>query len=663
MSVEEFETILKQLPTLRAPGVSGLRIKRLTELAVKDVAEESKLINVLYSNCKAVPSTHKLGTLYVVDSIVRAWLAEAKRLEQTVDALAPEGTPAAAVYKLLELIQLLIDDSLELCISSSQRVKIGKLIDIWERAETFSPEIINEIREKHFKSTTPPGSPGPPLVTVAAPEPPAPKRTESEEPATASTSSSTQEQSTDSAPVQDTNSILLRLASLAQTTKSPQSATANPVASDANSILSQLSMLSGSQSQPSSQQQQDPSQLLGALQLLSSNQQSSQYSQPSSLPPVPQTGYLYNQQGLALRGGRSPPRYNRDRSPTRYGDNQQGQQGQWGQQPQQWGQQQQQQPQQQQQQQQRGRPGKPPAEINQPGEPHYRPRNVGFDPSIAQGSFKVLSRTLFIGGVPRGMDENGLSDVLRPFAETQSIIMNLERKHAFVKVYLRREAEQVISLFNKDGLLPLRTRWGVGFGPRDCCNYQHGVLVIPILRLTDADRTWVVSAQWGGTGGEPLNSGMVIDEPDIEIGTGVSSKAMLRKMPTNSARNGPKSNRPGEPDEEFVKTTILGHGGGRGGHGGGRGGHGGFRGGYQGGYNGGGNGGGYNGGFAPAPPQGLGQERAQGGYGAQGGMPPMPPGNFLDFMKNMQNGGNQQNPQNQHLANQLANLFQNNPQQ
>ena len=28
-------------------------------------------------------------------------------------------------------------------------------------------------------------------------------------------------------------------------------------------------------------------------------------------------------------------------------------------------------------------------------------------------------------------------------------------------------------------------------------------------------------------------------------------------MPTNSARNGPKSNRPGEPDEEYVKTTLI----------------------------------------------------------------------------------------------------------
>ena len=115
----------------------------------------------------------------------------------------------------------------------------------------------------------------------------------------------------------------------------------------------------------------------------------------------------------------------------------------------------------------------------------------------------------------------------------------------------------MITSFNKDGALPLRTRWGVGFGPRDCCNYQHGISIIPIQRLTEADRNWMVNAQWGGTGGQPILSGMVVDEPDIEIGSGLSSKAMSKKMPTNSARNGPRSNRPGEPDEEYVKTTLI----------------------------------------------------------------------------------------------------------
>jgi protein NRD1 len=35
-----------------------------------------------------------------------------------------------------------------------------------------------------------------------------------------------------------------------------------------------------------------------------------------------------------------------------------------------------------------------------------------------------------------------------------------------------------------------------------------------------------VTAEYGGTGGQPLESGMVLEEPDIEIGAGVSSKGM-----------------------------------------------------------------------------------------------------------------------------------------
>lgn len=139
------------------------------------------------------------------------------------------------------------------------------------------------------------------------------------------------------------------------------------------------------------------------------------------------------------------------------------------------------------------------------------------------------------------MKEWDLSRVLAPFADVQSVILNNHRKHAFVKVYSRREAENVLINFNKDGRLPLRIRWGVGFGPRDCCNYQHGYSVIPIHRLTDADKKWSLNAQWGGTGGQPLTSGIVFEEPDIVVGEGVSSKAISQKMPTDSGKNGPTS--------------------------------------------------------------------------------------------------------------------------
>lgn len=34
----------------------------------------------------------------------------------------------------------------------------------------------------------------------------------------------------------------------------------------------------------------------------------------------------------------------------------------------------------------------------------------------------------------------------------------------------------------------------------------------------------MLTAEYGGTGGRPIESGMIVEEPDIEIGAGVSSK-------------------------------------------------------------------------------------------------------------------------------------------
>jgi protein NRD1 len=95
-----------------------------------------------------------------------------------------------------------------------------------------------------------------------------------------------------------------------------------------------------------------------------------------------------------------------------------------------------------------------------------------------------------------------------------------------------------------------QTRWGVGFGPRDCSDYQTGVSIIPISKLTDADRKWMLTAEYGGSGGAPIEPGMVVEEPDIEIGQGVSSKAISRRMQTDKGgNNGPKSSRDREEDD------------------------------------------------------------------------------------------------------------------
>lgn len=94
----------------------------------------------------------------------------------------------------------------------------------------------------------------------------------------------------------------------------------------------------------------------------------------------------------------------------------------------------------------------------------------------------------------------------------------------------------------------VQTRWGVGFGPRDCSDYQTGISVIPIDRLTDADRKWMLTAEYGGSGGKPIEEGLCVEEPDIEIGAGVSSKAISRRMQTDkSGSQGPRSTREPPP--------------------------------------------------------------------------------------------------------------------
>lgn len=142
--------------------------------------------------------------------------------------------------------------------------------------------------------------------------------------------------------------------------------------------------------------------------------------------------------------------------------------------------------------------------------------------------------------------EEVLRGIFASFGIVQTCIVNVDKRHAFVKMLTRTDA-----LSAKEGMeryksadMQLRvcsspsathygyantrqTRWGVGFGPRDCSDYQTGISIIPIDRLTDADRKWMLTAEYGGTGGRSIEAGMVVEEPDIEIGAGVSSKGKI----------------------------------------------------------------------------------------------------------------------------------------
>lgn len=677
--IKEFSTILSEMSTIKPPGVSGSRIKKLKALFLKNVDQENALVDALVSGCKSTPASNKLGPLYVVDAVIRGLLEELGDNATKESATpAPEGTAAAAVAGIRSHATELVEDATKDA-SDSVKDKVFKLVEIWQNCHTFDVETLQKMKS-NFHTTTPPGSPPRKRVRFAE------KENEEEEKPTKST-----DKTTDKPAAKDPASVLQALASLAKKAPSPASSAAalNSAAGNsadsgkpANAQASKPAESSTGASAGSGPANSDPNAIFKMLQ--SMNQMGHAPPPPpgnsfSAAYSDPRRGGYRDRGGYGAAGGETD-RYamrRRERSPRRGGNGGADM---------------------------RGGPDMrdPRGEQNVPSNPHYRKQEPTTDGNLPPGTIGVYSRTIFIGGVPHSMTEAELARILRPYAEVQSVILNSERKHAFVKVYSRPEAEQVIQAFSVSHPSGLRARWGVGYGPRDCCNYQDGVSTIPLSRLTDADKRWAVSAQWGGTGGAPLVPGMFIEEPDIEVGHGISSKSISRKMPTNSSSNGPKSD--GMPvargRREYGNNggnagyrdggrgygrdnygrgnggyggnggsgnggyggNNGGYGGNNGGYGGNNGGYGGNSGGYggnNGGYGGnnggyGGNNGGYggnNGGYnsppvANAPPVGNAPP-------AQGGNPNQLMSSMMAAMQQMQNGQGQGNPAD------MAQMFQN----
>ena len=184
-----------------------------------------------------------------------------------------------------------------------------------------------------------------------------------------------------------------------------------------------------------------------------------------------------------------------------------------------------------------------PANGSKPPPPPNGPKWVQYDPTLPANHIKVLSRTLFVGGTT--CHERELREVFSRFGNVQSVICNPQKRHAFVKMYTREESLRAKTEMDRteDSSILSRarsTKWGVGFGPRECCDYTEGVSVIPVDRLTDADRRWILSAEYGGNGGQDITHGQVMEEPDIEIGAGVSSKAISLRVGAGGNQQQPR---------------------------------------------------------------------------------------------------------------------------
>ncbi|GKZ31533.1 hypothetical protein AbraIFM66950_012258 [Aspergillus brasiliensis] len=656
-AVAELDNYLQSMLALKPPGVSGSKINSITSLCTANVQNESVLIQKIYTHFKKAPGTHKLGVLYVVDSVTRQWVEAARKAGQPSGSAAPDGTFAAGVNRVTELLPVLMTDIINNA-PEDQKEKIKKLVDIWERGYTFPAPMLASFKEKlnappsqNVESTTPEGSPAPNYIPLGGQQQPlngAPSTTSAQQapdtssilkaladmakqnttapaapavaaqtnPLNALTQQSTVPQPASSSVDQASQppngqagvnpyaagSMATPFAGLSSVAQNPalvpppqtqsQSHTPNPLAAAQNPLAALLPQATAAPAQPTApvgpdalQQQLQLLQLLAAqgipqeqwataLQILSLSNAANMggmtagQAPPFNLPGQPVANawgarpdsqsrefdrplerdrdYMRSPPGQYRRRSRSPgwdrrrevsPPRRRDSpvygeyhgdSPGRRGGDPRGRRGN--------------------EYRQRSPPGRrrrtPSPPRKDPTLPPPGPKFIEWDYSIGQGNIKVLSRTLFVGGVTSS--EAHLRSLFSKFGIVQTCIVNIDKRHAFIKMISRQDAVMARDGMEsyKSGDMQLRTRWGVGFGPRDCSDYQTGISVIPIERLTEADRKWMLTAEYGGTGGRPIESGMVVEEPDIEIGAGVSSKAISRRIATDTGgKRGPVSSR------------------------------------------------------------------------------------------------------------------------
>lgn len=92
-------------------------------------------------------ATHKLGVLYVVDAVARQWVEKAKSAGQAVSKSAARGTFASGVQLIRDVLPVLMNNLVQSA-PDNQKEKISKLLDIWQRGQTFPAEMLAKFKQQ-----------------------------------------------------------------------------------------------------------------------------------------------------------------------------------------------------------------------------------------------------------------------------------------------------------------------------------------------------------------------------------------------------------------------------------------------------------------------------------------------------------------------------------
>lgn len=473
MSIDYVKEVLEELKNLKK-GVSAKRINKLTEYTLKNIELEDEVTDLIIDYSKEASPSHKVGSLYLVDSLGRAALTNCNDLGlHVLDNNNKPGTLQHIIKKFSDNIKDLLSDCMEKLDDNEEVEKINQLKEVWISEGLFNESLLNNgDSDTDEVDTTPKENEE---YEANEPEPFEAPSYEYKEP--------------------EVNEPLPRHVYV-----KAKNGTKMPFINESLSNIERKEEQLRALKEVLFFMNDNPMDLIVTKNLNENNTPDQKESNQNRNHKVDNHDTVKNRDQMTLIVG----------------------------------------------------------EKNEVGSIHYRNKPVMNDATCPLNNVRVMSRTLFIGGISNRDTKRDLVNKLKPYGEIQTCFLNGKKGHGFVKAYSRAEAENIIKTFNilsAQDPHELRVRWALGFGPRAYFNFDTGISTIPLYVVTDAEKEWARNSEWGGTNGKDMVSGMLFEEPDynpnevtkinnrrldFQDHANISNKPLSQRQATELARTNPE---------------------------------------------------------------------------------------------------------------------------
>lgn len=473
MSIDYVKEVLEELKNLKK-GVSAKRINKLTEYTLKNIELEDEVTDLIIDYSKEASPSHKVGSLYLVDSLGRAALNNCNDLGlHVLDNNNKPGTLQHIIKKFSDNIKDLLSDCMEKLDDNEEVEKINQLKEVWISEGLFNESLLNNgDSDTDEVDTTPKENEE---YEANEPEPFEAPSYEYKDP--------------------EVNEPLPRHVYV-----KAKNGTKMPFINESLSNIERKEEQLRALKEVLFFMNDNPMDLIVTKNLNENNTPDQKESNQNRNHKVDNHDTVKNRDQMTLIVG----------------------------------------------------------EKNEVGSIHYRNKPVMNDATCPLNNVRVMSRTLFIGGISNRDTKRDLVNKLKPYGEIQTCFLNGKKGHGFVKAYSRAEAENIIKTFNilsAQDPHELRVRWALGFGPRAYFNFDTGISTIPLYVVTDAEKEWARNSEWGGTNGKDMVSGMLFEEPDynpnevtkinnrrldFQDHANISNKPLSQRQATELARTNPE---------------------------------------------------------------------------------------------------------------------------